>query len=391
FIDIIIKYKHGPGVFGHCQAYYGTIEVQGRGTLHCHMLLWIVGNPSPQELCNKMAEDDRFQGVMFAWLENIISCELPYDKGPVPERTSADAKKPPRAKEEMDPRLEQQPQVAELDNQSFEYEFTDFLTRLAVECNWHIHNDTCYKHLKSGEKRGDANCRMRLDGTLQEETCIDVASGSIELQRWRGRVNNFTDLILFLMQCNTDTQFIGSGEAAKATVFYITEYITKGDVPLYVGLQALDYATKMHNAKYVDAKDAKDTHIVRNLITKSVNAMMGRQEMSHQQVMSYLVGGGDHYTSHSFQTFKWFEFTNAVDKFEHDAGISTGDDVDNDDDLLHVEESVTVGISTENVEFTSDVQDYTLRPYDENFANLCLWEFIESTIKMKGQIENKNI
>ncbi|KAG1856189.1 hypothetical protein C8R48DRAFT_749167 [Suillus tomentosus] len=143
-----------------------------------------------------------------------------------------------------------------------------------------------------------------MNGTLQEETCIDVASGSIELRRWRGRVNNFTDLILFLMQCNTDTQFIGSGEAAKATVFYITEYITKGDVPLYVGLQALDYATKMHDAKYVDAKDAKDTHIVCNLITKSVNAMMGRQEMFHQQVMSYLVGGGDHYTSHTFQTFK---------------------------------------------------------------------------------------
>lgn len=61
------------------------------------------------------------------------------------------------------------------------------------------------------------------------------------------------------MQCNTDTQFIGSGEATKAAVFYITEYITKGDVPMYIGLQALDYATKMHEAKYLDAKDDNET------------------------------------------------------------------------------------------------------------------------------------
>lgn len=77
FLDIIIKFKHGPGVFGHCHAYYGTVEAQGRGTLHCHMLLWITGNPSPQELHDKMTTDEQFKGEMFSWLENIISCELP--------------------------------------------------------------------------------------------------------------------------------------------------------------------------------------------------------------------------------------------------------------------------------------------------------------------------
>ncbi|KAG2155408.1 hypothetical protein DEU56DRAFT_867878 [Suillus clintonianus] len=135
---------------------------------------------------------------------------------------------------------------------------------------------------------------------------IDIDSGSIELRRWRGRINNYTDLILFLLQCNTDTQFIGSGEAAKAAVFYITEYITKGNLPMHVGLQALDYATRMHESQH--AEDASVEYQNRSLITKSVNAMMGQQEISHQQVMSYLVGGGDFYTSHTFQTLKWYEF-----------------------------------------------------------------------------------
>lgn len=81
----------------------------------------------------------------------------------------------------MDPQLERQPQVAELDDQSFQFEFTDFLTCLVVECNWHVHNDTCYKHLRNGEKRSDANCRMRMDGVVQEKMEIDNETGSIEL------------------------------------------------------------------------------------------------------------------------------------------------------------------------------------------------------------------
>ncbi|KAG1793654.1 uncharacterized protein HD556DRAFT_1443442 [Suillus plorans] len=324
---------------------------------------------------------------MFAWLENIISCELPHDKGPIPEHSAADTKKPLRPKEDIDPHLDQQPQATELDDQSFEYEFTEFLRRLAVECNWHMHNDTCYKHLKHGKKRGDANCQMRLDGTVQEQTMLDVETGSIELRWWWGHINNFTDLILFLLQCNTDTQFIGSGEAAKAAVFYITEYITKGNVPMYVGLQALDFATKMHDAKYINAESVNEAHKRRNLITKSVNAMMGRQETSHQQVMSYLVGGRDHYTSHTFKPFKWFEFVNAATKFEHDAKVLEPDDVADNESTITPAEAITVNILTHDVEFTSDLQDYILRPSDVNFANLTLWEFAESVIKEKGKLD----
>ncbi|KAG2079451.1 uncharacterized protein F5147DRAFT_749549 [Suillus discolor] len=264
FLNIILKYKHGPGIFGHCQAYYGMVEAQGRGTLHCHI---------PQALRDRLASDASFKSNMF-------HCKLPYDKGPVPETSPNDACKPVRT-HELDPRLERSPQVAEMDAKSFEYEFKKFLSRLAVECNWHIHSETCYKHLKNGQKKGDSTCRMRLDGSVQDVTTIDIETGSIELRRWRGR-------------CNTDTQFIGSGEAVKAAVFYITEYITKGDLPLHVALQALEYAPKMHNAKYITDPQVDPQKKDSNLLTKSVNAMMGWQEMSHQQVID-----------HTFETIKW--------------------------------------------------------------------------------------
>ena len=47
--------KH-PGIYGNTNAYYGTVEQQGRLTLHMHMLLWIKGALSPQEIRNKIMD-----------------------------------------------------------------------------------------------------------------------------------------------------------------------------------------------------------------------------------------------------------------------------------------------------------------------------------------------
>jgi hypothetical protein len=41
-----------------------------------------------------------------------------------------------------------------------------------------------------------------------------------------------------------DIKYIGSGEAAKALVYYVTDYITKENLVTHVGLQALAYAIK---------------------------------------------------------------------------------------------------------------------------------------------------
>jgi hypothetical protein len=196
-------------------------------------------------------------------------------------------------------------------------------------------------------------------------------------------------LILFLLQCNTDTQYIRSGEAAKATVFYTTEHITKCDLPLHVGLQALDYATKMHLQNSPITPDVASSHKDHNLIMKSVNAMMGRQEMSHQKIMSYLVGSGDYYSSHTFQTFKWFDFVNVIKRMEHKTTRENGVIDDNDEEIrnsVNDEEQVSVSITHDKIEFSSDFANYALRPTDSPFSDLCLWEFVENCIKKREKI-----
>ena len=77
FISIVLRHgKPGRGLLGKCTAYYGTVETQGRGTLHCHMLIWLYGHPSPQQMRDMMLDSTQYQSDLFRWLESLIKCEL---------------------------------------------------------------------------------------------------------------------------------------------------------------------------------------------------------------------------------------------------------------------------------------------------------------------------
>ena len=44
--------SYHPGLYGETSAYYGTVEQQGQCTLHIHLLLWIKGGLTPDEIKN---------------------------------------------------------------------------------------------------------------------------------------------------------------------------------------------------------------------------------------------------------------------------------------------------------------------------------------------------
>jgi hypothetical protein len=44
------------GLYGDTLAYYGTIEQQGHLILHLHLLLWIRGALTPQEICDRIMD-----------------------------------------------------------------------------------------------------------------------------------------------------------------------------------------------------------------------------------------------------------------------------------------------------------------------------------------------
>lgn len=75
FINCVlgVNAKH-RGLYGKTKAYYGTVEQQGRLTLHLHILLWLMGNLTPQEMRNKILDpNSEFQKKIITWIE---SCQV---------------------------------------------------------------------------------------------------------------------------------------------------------------------------------------------------------------------------------------------------------------------------------------------------------------------------
>ncbi len=46
-----------PGILGVTKGFYGCVEAQGCGTLHCHMLVWIEGALNPQQIKYQIIQD----------------------------------------------------------------------------------------------------------------------------------------------------------------------------------------------------------------------------------------------------------------------------------------------------------------------------------------------
>ncbi|KIJ58691.1 hypothetical protein HYDPIDRAFT_33934 [Hydnomerulius pinastri MD-312] len=371
FLQIIVRADaSGPGVFGFCEAYYGMVEAQGRGMLHCHLLLWLRGNPNPQLLRDRITSDQRYREDVIGWLEANIKCELPDMTVPLVEDAGQQTERPRRQVGELDPQVEEPPNIDEIPLDEFKDVFRSFVRDLAIACNWHEHTDTCWKHLRPREPKDDQHCRMHINGSTRALTEVDPETQSILLRRFHPRINNFHDLVIFLLQCNMDIKYIGSGEAAKALVFYVTDYITKSNLAVHVGLDAIKYAIRQNEERFLETSSIDHRAKHKSAFVKSVNALMARQELSHQQVMSYLIGGGDHYRSHTFTQLPWRHLDHYVRLNYDEADASaTGDGADRDE--------VVITVDKDEITVQNFILDYSLRSEDPTFESLSAWQYAE--------------
>ncbi|EGO30716.1 hypothetical protein SERLADRAFT_432334 [Serpula lacrymans var. lacrymans S7.9] len=362
-----------------------------------------------------MAQDDLYKDQIFNWLESVIKCELPTNSEVIVEQPGCPLKKPSLSVNELDPRIAEGPNLGD-DDSDFAEQFQQFVTELAVHCNWHEHTETCWKHLQNNKPRDDHHCRMRMNGTTRAFIDIDPETQSILLWRLHPRINNFNDVVLFLLHYNMDIKYIESGQAAKALVDYVTDYIIKSFFPVHVGFDALRYAIKQNSVKFTEDSNSSPKEKSRSLFTKCVNAIIACQELSHQQVMSYLVGGGDCYKSHTFQILRWGQFNRYIQSQQRDSEDLPSHSVDQDidatiaessdsdgkndehpvllpstNDSLELHEEVLLSLDGDRFSVHSNLQDYQWRSPEPTFGKLSLWEYTEYAHKILLAAENARL
>lgn len=102
---------------------------------------------------------------------------------------------------------------------------------------------------------------------------------------------------------------------------------------------------------------------------------MEKQEISHQQVMSYLIGGGNTYTSHTFHSFCFHKVLQLLKDLQPHELDETVED-DGDQQIQGQDEhEIIVDVSSGRPVVVSDMLDYEMCYVQSLFNEMNLWEF----------------
>ena len=218
-----------------------------------------------------------------------------------------------------------------------------------------------------------------------------------------------------------DIKFVGSGESAKAILYYITNYISKAQLKAHIAYAALEMAVRKLGE--YNPWDDELTIRAKHMLQKCAYAMIAHQELSSQQVMSYLLDLEDHFTSHEFKNLFWTSFETAINSEDPSPECYQTSDVDNKDclqdmrsneedqeiqhaneeantspdvddelppaDVLeHDEIGISVGDADEILARSSQLTDYKCR--SDALQSLTLWEFCAQMEKVKAVRVSEN-
>ena len=371
------------GALGVVKVYYGCVEAQGRGSLHCHMLVWVVGGMNPSDLKNIIIDRDNeeFRLHLREYLEDQIETKV-VDFPPELESAvsvPSDKCKPSSVRTTLTDDNDEDRRMKDLRN-------------LIRDSQTHKHTSSCFKYSKD-------ECRFGLDPkNTRVMTEYDGITGEISHRVEDGMINPFNRLILECMRCNVDVKFIGSGASAQAILHYVTEFVTKqllNSFGLYSTIQAA--INRLRNGQYPSDNVLSN---LKRLIICCANALVSKQELSGQQVASFLMGYEDHYTSHTFRSLYWKMFehhfeekcsvgisgeTGLKDNIEDPPKHNGKDRADDDDCTSQLDVGNNGDIETaDDVMLALDINgkvigkcnsltDYIMRPAE--LSNICLWDF----------------
>jgi hypothetical protein len=276
--------KRRAGVFGTVQAYIGTVEAQGRGTLHLHIILWLCGAPTATRM-KELLKSPEFRAKVVSYIKSTIRADLDgataSEIWSIPKENAVSYSRP------VDPRL------PNYEKQSMEREKQLAKAVQLHTCSW----STCLKSVG-----GRRVCKRRAPFALSSQDWVDD-KGNWGPARICAFLNSWNPTTIQTMRCNNDVKLITNGEETKDISFYITNYAAKKQTQSSNISVLLAKRLLFHQAQ--EKKHRNSVDINKRLIQRCANTLSREQELPAPQVVSYLMGWGDRYISHNFVANYW--------------------------------------------------------------------------------------
>ncbi|CAE6416282.1 unnamed protein product [Rhizoctonia solani] len=274
------------GVLGRLSAYYGVVEAQGRGSLHVHMVLWLEDAPSSDTM-HDLLSDPAFRERVTQYVDHSVRAHLDGLNAQTIAELEKDAElgysRPPCPG-------------------SADYDRAFDIRELHLVRAQQFHKclqSTCLIEVPYTKEKV---CKRRAPFPLTPETVVSE-DGQILPKRTFGYLNNWNPFILVFLGCNNDIKFISNGFDARAIIWYITAYQTKKQRRTHnaSALLADGIAYHLASSDYLD--DIRQRN--RLLISRCLRILNRQIEQSAPQVISYLLGYGDTFCSHSYVPLYW--------------------------------------------------------------------------------------
>lgn len=284
-------FERTDGIFGKIQAYIGTVEAQGRGTLHLHMLIWLKDAPSPQEMIAAL-KSDLFRNKVKSFINSTIKANL-FDKTQeeilaIPRTNSVSYSRP------LNPKTSSEEDIAANETN---------LVR-----NLQYHQCTMAGCLRS--INGRLQCKRRAPFQTADDDWINE-DGEWGPKRICGYLNNWNPIIMRCIRSNHDAKLIQGANGQTATLtYYITNYATKN-----LNRTSNASALLAKRVAYLKAEQKKQTDlnkVNKRLIQACANTLSRDREFSAPEIMTYLMGWGDVYTSHHHLVIYWDSVVRAL-------------------------------------------------------------------------------
>lgn len=286
------------GALGRVSGYFGTVESQGRGTLHLHMLLYLTGALSSAQMTD-LLQTAEFRQRIIDFLKANLCADIPGIK------SRDDLKHFPN---EVEIAWSRPPTPVEC-NDTYFRDVTQMERRVARSKQVH----TCeYRRCLVPDGTGRLKCKRRAPFEKSDEYAVEP-DGRWRVRRVFGYFNTWIRSVSAHVRCNNDGKLLTNGGDTSNVSFYATTYQTKKQGKTYnvSAIMAKGYEyhqERERNAGYVD--EVRDRQ--RLMLFRVVNAINREQELAAPMVIAYLMGWGDSIRSHHYSPVYWSSFVHQL-------------------------------------------------------------------------------
>ncbi|KAJ2915818.1 hypothetical protein MD484_g4610, partial [Candolleomyces efflorescens] len=278
------RIQRKEGLFGIVQAYIGTVEAQGRGTLHLHLLLWLKDAPTPQ-ICKEALQHPSFRERVRAFVRQNIVADIE-------EKTTAQvfAIKPDKEasySRPCDPTADDY-QVARVTKTKV----------LARSLQYHLCKDKVCRVFKHGR----LVCKQGAPFNLARDAWVSE-TGQWGPKRLCDFLNAWNPDLLLTLRCNHDVKILLIGPGTQNLTWYITNYTAKKQGHSHNTSALLAQKHAYHDLQELRAPDAVGRN--KRLLQRCANTLARDREFSAPEVVSYLMDWGDRYESHFYVVLRW--------------------------------------------------------------------------------------